>query len=174
MRHAGTPWGVAFFTLGLAVVRLPHPDSIVPRGGGGDGAHDPLVGTKVHLPYPTGVEVGTVTGVHRRKAGVVWVEYQNNPQLYEVARSLLFPTPEGAQEHLDCVCKGKGKANPPPPGIWASLTRKLTPCLTPKLTPDKPQKYPPTNPKAENNPTPKPTPDPTQQLWDPKTGSQEV
>ena len=71
-----------------------------------DGAEDSLVGTKVHVPYPTGVEVGTVIGVHWRKAGVVWVEYPGNPTLYEVARGLLFPSPEAAQEHLERVCKG--------------------------------------------------------------------
>ena len=61
---------------------------------------------------PRGVEVGTRRGVHRRKAGVVWVEYPGNATLYEVARNLLFPTPEAAHEHLERVCKGK-KAPPP-------------------------------------------------------------
>ena len=36
-------------------------------------------------------------GVHlKRKAGVVSVEYPYNPQLYEVACNLLFPSPEAA------------------------------------------------------------------------------
>ena len=87
----------------------PPPPARKPRG-----ADDLLVSAKVHVPYPKGVEVPTVTGVHRKKAGVVWVEYPNNPQLYEVARGVLFPTPQGAQEHLERVRKGKGKANPPP------------------------------------------------------------
>ena len=93
------------------------------RGGGGGGADDALVGTKVHVPYP-GVEVGTVTGVHRRKAGVVGVEYLDDPQLYEVPRGHLFPDPQGAQERLDRVRQGKGKATHPP--LQASLTRRLT------------------------------------------------
>ena len=87
----------------------------------------PSSAPKSTSPYPTGVEVGTVTGVHRRKTGVVWVEYPKKPQLYEVARGLLFPTPEGAQEHLDRVRKGKGKATPLPPSLRASLTRKQPP-----------------------------------------------
>ena len=95
----------------------PRPQDDAPPKGGGDGADDPLVGTKVHVPYPKAVEVGTVTGVHRRKAGVVWVGYPSNPTLYEVARGLLFPSPEAAQEPLERVRNGKGKATPPPPAF---------------------------------------------------------
>ena len=47
--------------------RPPRP----PRGGGG--ANDPIMGTKVHVPYSRGVDMGTVRSVHRRKAGIVWV-----------------------------------------------------------------------------------------------------
>ena len=100
------------------------------------------MGTKVHAPYSTGAEVGTVTGVHRRKAGVVCVEYLDDSQLYEVARGLLFSTTKGAQEHLDRVRKGKGEPTPPH-GLQGSLTLRLTPCLTPTLTPDKRQKLTP-------------------------------
>ena len=122
---------------------LPHGPKTTapptPPKEGGDGADD---GTKVRVPNPTRVEVDTVTGVRWRKAGVVWVEYPENTQLYEVARGLLFPTREGAQEHLVRIRQGKGKATPPPPpppSFRASLTRRQTPCLTPRLTPDKPQ-----------------------------------
>ena len=121
------------------------------------------------------MEVGTVTGVHRRKTGVVWVKYPGNPTLYEVARGLLFPSPEAAQEHLERVCKGKGKATPPPPQPSGQPDPKTNPLTDPKTNPlTNPKTKPPSNPKAQNNPTPNSTPDPTQQLWDPKTGSQEV
>ena len=40
--------------------------------GGKGGGSDPRVGTPAHVPYGGGVEVGTVTGVHTRKRGVVW------------------------------------------------------------------------------------------------------
>ena len=142
----------------------------------GDGANHPLAGTKVHGPYPTGVEVGTITGVHRRKAGVVCAEYPDDPTMYEVAHGLLFPTPEAAQEHLERVRKGKGKATPPPPPKPSGQPDpKTNPLTNPKSTPPtNPTTNPPSNPKAQNNPTPNLTPDPTQQLWDPETGSQEV
>ena len=75
------------------------------RGGGGrsGGAepNDPLVGTTTHVPYGGGVEVGSVTGVHTRKSGVVWVKYPNNPKLYEVERHLIFGTAEAAEAHLN-------------------------------------------------------------------------
>ena len=47
--------------------------------------------------------------------------YPNNPQLYEVNCDLLFPTPQGAQEHLDCVRNGKGN---PPPALGSTVTRR--------------------------------------------------
>ena len=104
----------------------PAPKTPPPQRGG-DGADDPIVGTKVHVPHSRGVEVGTVRGVHRRKAGVVWVEYLDNPQLYEVAQNLRFPSPEPAHEHLERVRKPKAKPPPPPPSLRASLTRRVTP-----------------------------------------------
>ena len=72
--------------------------------------------------------MGTVTGVHRVKAGFVRVEYQGKPTLYEAARGLFFPSAEAVQEHLERVRKSKGKANqPPPPRLRASLTPRLLP-----------------------------------------------
>ena len=58
-----------------------------------DRPEDPIFGTVVHVPYPKGVERGTVRGIHGRKYGAVWVEYPGGTTLYEVNRSLLFPTP---------------------------------------------------------------------------------
>ena len=86
------------------------------RKKGGGGPPDPLVGTPAHVPYGGGVEVGTVTGVHTRKSGVVWVRYPNNPKLYEVERHFVLCTPEAAEAHLQKVCKGKTPTtNPLPP-----------------------------------------------------------
>ena len=88
------------------------------------------MGTPAHVPYGCGVEVGTVTGVHTRKSGVVWVRYPNNPKLYEVERHLIFGTAEAAEAHLQKVRKGKTPTtNPPPP-----QRSRLTPRLTPKKT----------------------------------------
>ena len=84
------------------------------RKGGGD--PDPLVGTPAHVPYGGGLEVDSVTGVHTRKSGVVWVRYPNKPKLYEVERHLIFGTAEAAEVHLQKVRKGKTPtSNPPPP-----------------------------------------------------------
>ena len=74
------------------------------------------MGTTAHVPYGGGVELATVTGVHTRKSGVVWVRFPNNPMLYEVERHLIFGTAEAAEVHLQKVCKGKTPpTNPPPP-----------------------------------------------------------
>ena len=51
------------------------------------------------------------------------MQYPDYPQLYEVNRGLLFPTPQGAQEHLDYVRNGKGKT-PHPQAFGASVTRR--------------------------------------------------
>ena len=66
-----------------------------------DRPEDPIVGTVVHVPYPKGVERGTVRGIHGRKYGAVWVEYPGGTTLYEVNRSLLCPTPEEAGRHRE-------------------------------------------------------------------------
>ena len=85
--------------------------------------------TTAHVPYGGGVEVGTVTGVHTGKIGVVWVRYPNNPKLYEVERHLLFGTAEAAEAHFQKVRKGKTPTtNPPPP------TKPANPRLPPKKT----------------------------------------
>ena len=62
---------------------------------------DPIVGTVVHVPYPNGAERGTIRGIRGRKYGAVWVEYPGGTTLYEVSRSLLFPTPEEAERHRE-------------------------------------------------------------------------
>ena len=86
------------------------------KEAGGGGPPDPLMETSAHVSYGGGVEVGTVTGVHTRKSGVVWVRYPNNPNLYEVERQLIFGTAEAAEAHLQKVRKGKTPTtNPPPP-----------------------------------------------------------
>ena len=58
-----------------------------------DHPEDPIIGTVVHVPYPTGVEKGTVRGIHGRKYGAVRVKYRGGTTLYEVGRPLIFPTP---------------------------------------------------------------------------------
>ena len=92
------------------------------------------MGTTAHVPYGGGVEVGTVTGAHTRKSGLVWVKYPNNPKLYD----LIFGTAEAAEAHLQKVRKGKTPTtNLPPP-----QRSPLTPGLTHKKTPN-PTKVPP-------------------------------
>ena len=107
---------------------------------------------------------------------MVWVEYLGNSTLYKVAHGLLFPSPEAAQEHLERVRKGKGKVTPPPHTHPSGQPDQKTNPLTDAKSnpPTNPKTNPPSNPKAQNNPTTNPTHDPTQQLWDPKTRSQEV
>ena len=74
---------------------------------------------------------------------VVWAEYPRNPTLYEVARGLLFPSPEPAQEHLERVRKGKGKPTPAPkpsgqpdPKTNPLTHPKTNPPTNAKLTPE--------------------------------------
>ena len=108
--------------------------------------------TTAHVPNGGGVEVGTVTGAHTRKSGVVWVRYTNNPKVYEVERPLIFGTAEAADAHLQKVRKGK----------TSPQRSRLTPRLTSKKT---------------VNPTKIPLLTATQgtlALWDPETGSREV
>ena len=60
--------------------------------------------------------MGTVTRVHNRKSGVVWVRYPDNPKLYEVEHHLIFGTAQAAEAHFQRVSKGKTPTtNPPPP-----------------------------------------------------------
>ena len=70
---------------------------------------DQIAGTVVHVPYPTGVERGSVRGTQGRKYGAVWVEYPGGTTLYEVARPLLFPTPEEAERYRVEARAGKKK-----------------------------------------------------------------
>ena len=116
---------------------------------------DPIVGTVVHLPYPDGVERGTVRGIHGRKYGAVWVEYLGGTTLYEVNRSLLFPTHEEAKRHRE-EAQGAGtkKSKTPTPTNEASNSPNANPTTEP------------------NNPT-NPPPGPAKML-DPTTGSHEV
>ena len=137
------------------------------RGGGEElgkrgGPPDPRVGIPAHVRYGGGVEVGTVTGVHTRKSGVVLVRYPNNPKFYDVERHLIFGTAEPAEAHLQKVRKGKTPTTNPPP------TKPANP-------PTNPQENPQPNPNTLTNP-PNPTTE-TQAilaLWDPETGSREV
>ena len=73
------------------------------------------MGTPAHVPYGGGVEVGTVTGVHTRQSGVVWVRYPNNPKVYEVERHLILVMAEAVEAHLQKVSKGKTPTTTPPP-----------------------------------------------------------
>ena len=88
-----------------------------------DRPEDPIIGTVVHVPYPKGVERVTVRGIHGRKYGAVWVEYRGGTTLYEVNRSLLFPTPEGAERTGKRPGRrAQRRPDPPPP-----QTKRLTP-----------------------------------------------
>ena len=138
--------------------------------GGGDkkkdgGPDDPLVGSSVHVPYPTGVEVGTVTGAHARKSGVVWVRYPDNPELYEMPRGLLFTEAEAAAAHPQKARPGKKTPINPP----------AKPQTDPANPPTNRQEVPKPHQTTTTEPTssPKDT-QPTAPLWDPKNGSQEV
>ena len=112
---------------------------------------DPIVGTVAHVPYPTGIEKGTV---HGRTYGAVWVEYPGGTTLYEVARHLLFPTPEEAERYQEEARSGKKKPKPPAP------TSEET---------NLPHPNPTTKPTNPANPPSGPT-----KTWDPITGSHEV
>ena len=83
----------------------PPPKTNPPQKGGRIGTDHPIVSTNVHGPYSPGVDMGTVRVVHRRRTGVVSVEYPRNATPYEVARHLLFPSPEASHEHLELMGK---------------------------------------------------------------------
>ena len=106
-----------------------------------------------HVPYPTGVERGTVRGIHGRKRGALWVESPGGTTLYKVARPLLFPSLEEAKRYRGET--PSGKKNPKPPAPTNEETNPPNP-----------------NPTTEPNPTNPPT-RPTK-TWDPITGSHEV
>ena len=99
----------------------PPTKTDTPKGGGAtagkmdDRPDDLIVGTVPQVLYPTGVEKGTVRGVHGRKGGAIWVEYPGGTTLYEVARHLLFPAPEEAERYREEARLGKKKPKPPAP-----------------------------------------------------------
>ena len=98
--------------LKLAPPRTPPPSQAPPPPQLSDGPDDPIIRTVAHIPYTSGVEMGTVRGVHRSDSGVVWVEYPNNTTLWEVPRCLLFPYAEDGEKHRQQVVGGKKKAKP--------------------------------------------------------------
>ena len=143
-----------------ATANPPPTKTDTPKGAEkkDDRPEDPIVGTVVHIPYPAGVERGTVRGIHGRKYGAVWVEYPGGTTLYEVSRSLLFPTLEEAKRHREeARGAGKKKAKSPTPTNEASNPPNANPTTEP------------TNPTNPTNPPSGPA-----KIWDPTTGSHEV
>ena len=127
-----------------------------------DRPEDTIIGTVVHVPYPKGVEKGTVRGIHGRKYGAVWVEYPGGTTLYEVNRSLLFPSPEEAERHREEAQKKEGqkKTKPPTPTNEESNPPNANPTTEPTNPP---------NPTNRANPPSGPA-----KMRDPSTGSHEV
>ena len=140
-----------------ATANPPPTETDTPKGAEkkDDRPGDPIVGTVVPLPYPDGVERGTVRGIHGRKYGAVWVEYLGGTTLYEVNRSLLFPTHKEAKRHRE-EAQGAGtkKSKTPTPTNEASNSPNANPTTEP------------------NNPTNPPS-GPAKML-DPTTGCHEV
>ena len=124
----------------------PAPKPTTPTTQVGDDPEDPIIGTVAHVPYPRGLEMGAVRGVHRNKGGVVWVQYPGNTTLYEVARGLLLPSPEEAETYQREARGGGGRRRQRPP--LSPLTPRLTPSLT---NPTQPPQKPP-NPIDKENP----------------------
>ena len=89
------------------------------------------------------------------------MEYPGGTTLYEVNRSLLFPTPEEAERHREeARAEGPKKTKPPTPT---------------NETPNPPNANPttePTNPTYPTHPTNPPSG--PAKMWDPTTGSHEV
>ena len=110
-----------------------------------------------HVPYPTGVEKGTVRGIHGRMYGTVWVEYLGGTTLYQLSRSFLFPTLEEAEGYREEARAGKKKLKPPAPTNEESNPPNANPSTEP------------TNPTNSTNPPSGPA-----KMWDPTTGSHEV
>ena len=92
-----------------------------PKAGGAtaekkdDRADDPIVGTVARVPYPAGLEKGTVRAVHGQKRGAVCVEYPGGNTLYEMAWHLLFPIPEEAERYWEEARWSKKKPQSPAP-----------------------------------------------------------
>ena len=117
---------------------------------------DPIVGTVVHVLYATGIERGTVSGIHGRKYGAVRVDYPGGSTLDEVSRPLPFGTPEEAERYWDEAQSGKKEPKPPAP------TNEETNPPNPNPTAE------PANPTNPTNP-----PSGAAKMWD-TTGSHEV
>ena len=137
--------------------RPPPPPTKTDTPKTDDRPGDPIVGTVAHVPYPTGVEKGTIHGIHGRNYGAVWVEYPGGTTLYEVSRHLLFPTPEEAERYREEARVGKKKPKPPAPSNKATNPPKASPTTEP------------TNPTNPTNPPSGPA-----KMWEPTTGSHEV
>ena len=94
----------------------PRPqDNLLHQRGGGDGADDPLVGTKVHVPYPTGFKEGTVTRVHRRKRGLSWLNTQATPRSTSWPVASCSPPPKPPKKTLSVLARAKPPPPPPKP-----------------------------------------------------------
>ena len=105
------------------------------------------------VPYPTGVERGTVRGIHGRKYGAVWVEYPGG-----TPPSTRWPTLHEADRHSEeARGGGKKKAILPAPRNKASNPPNAKPTTEP------------TDPTNPTNPPSRPA-----KMWDPTTGSHEV
>ena len=125
----------------------PPPKTNTPKTD--DRPDDPIVGTVAHVPYPTGVEKGTVRGIHGQKYGAVWVEYPGGTNLYEVSRSLLFSTLKEAERYREDAWAGKKKPTHPAPTNEES---------------NPPNANPTTKPTNPTNPPSGPA-----KMWDPTT-----
>ena len=115
---------------------------------------DPIIETVGHVPYPTGVEKGTVRGIQGRKYGAVSVEYPGGTTLYEVPWHLFFPTAEEAKRYREVARMDKKKPKPPAPENEET---------------NLPNRNPTTEPTNPDNPPSGPT-----KTWDRITGSHEV
>ena len=91
------------------------------------------------------------------KYGAVWVEYLAGTTLYEVSRSLLFPTLEEAERCREEARAGKKKPKLPAPTNEESNPPNANPTTEP------------TNPTNPTNPPSGPV-----KMWDPTRGSHEV
>ena len=104
--------------------------------------------------------MGTVRGVHRNKGGVAWAEYPGNTTLYEVARGLLFPSPEEAETYRRKAVGGKQKAK--------TTANPSNPATNPQSDQPQPSTTEPPNPVDKENKENK-----EQEGGDPAKGSHE-